>query len=524
MTLQESTTHGGDVASAIDLLITALGGPAAVDAAVAQTITAEGWRRHPAWGTDPGKAEAVATFGYTVVEDAVRPRYRLSIKAHTFLVPAELDYTEVGNGSVGHVTGIDFMFDPRPVDMAIESWRVATRLRHFDLTSPLRLARKLTRPEADVCLDAEAAAGEDGEDGEVLVLREVGRPPVRIHLDPATGLPAKVAVTEEHPPLGDALVEVTFGDYRAAGSLTLPYQVAISVNGLAVHEETRSSIQVEQAVPDDRFDVPEAAVADGSADQVAYGQYSTEWVMSYVFSGVRFYFDLQVAPLTPDAVELAPGVKMVIGPSHNTLVVEMPDHLVAVEAPLYHRYAGPALAQVKAAFPGKPLRTVVATHFHYDHIGGIREFAADGDLTVICGRASAGFFEEVFRRPHTADPDRFAGRPVPVIVRAVDDQLTLPTADGGTLQVCHITSDHAEDMLIVYLSGPKIVFESDLWNPTPAMPAPGAQRGRLATQLCDAITSRGLDVETVAGGHQGSDGKTWAHAAPLSYLKTAAGY
>jgi hypothetical protein len=410
MTNHDSPTIHGDVASVIEEFVTALGGRAAVEAAAAQTITAEGWRRHPAWGTDPGKAEEVATFAYTVVEDAVGPRYRLSLSGHTFLVPAELEYTEVGNGSVGHVTGIDFMFDPRPVDMAIPSWRVATRLRHFDLTSPLRLARKLTLPGADASL---GEAGGGGERGPVLVLREVGRPPVRIHLDPVTGLPGKVAVTEEHSPLGDVLVEVTFGDYRGAGTLVLPHWVAISVNGLAVHEETRSSIRVEDAVPDALFDVAATAVADGSADQVAYGQYSTEWVMSYVFSGVRFYFDLQVAPVTPDAVEVAPGVKIVIGPSHNTLVVEMPDHLLAVEAPLYHRYAGPALAQVKAAFPGKPLRRVIATHFHYDHIGGIREFAADGGLTVVCGRASAGFFEEVFRRPHTADPDRFAGRPCP---------------------------------------------------------------------------------------------------------------
>jgi glyoxylase-like metal-dependent hydrolase (beta-lactamase superfamily II) len=521
MTNHDSPTNHGDVAAVIDQFVTALGGRDAVDAAVAQTITAEGWRRHPAWGTDPRKAEAVATFSYTLVEDAVRPRYRLSLSAHSFLVPAELRYTEIGNGSVGHVTGIDFMFDPRPVNMAIESWRVTTRLRHFDLTSPLRLARKLTLPGADVSLD-EAAT--DGEHGKVLVLREIGRPPVRIYLNAVTGLPAKVALTEEHPPLGDALVEVAFNDYRNAGPLVLPHGVAITVNGLAVHEETRSSIRIEYAIPDAHFRVPATAVTDGSADQVAYGQYSTEWVLSYVFAGVRFYFDLQVAPVTPEAVDLAPGVKIVIGPSHNTLVVEMPDHLVAVEAPLYHRYTSAALAQVKAAFPGKPLRQVVATHFHYDHIGGIREFAADGDLTVISGLESVAFFEEVFRRPHTTDPDRFAGRPVPVTVNGIDDQLVLPTADGGTLQIHHITSDHAEDMLIVYLSTSKIVFESDLWNPTPSMPASGAQRGRLATQLYDAITSRGLDVATVVGGHLGTDGKTWAHAAPLSYLKTAAGY
>jgi hypothetical protein len=57
----------------------------------------------------------------------------------------------------------------------------------------------------------------------------------------------------------------------------------------------------------------------------------------------------------------------------------------------------------------------------------------------------------------------------------------------------------------------------------PSYPGPGAQRGRLATQLYQAITDLGLDVETIVGGHRGTDGRTLAPAAPLSYLKTAAG-
>jgi hypothetical protein len=71
-------------------------------------------------------------------------------------VPAALDYIEKGDGSAGQVTGVDSMFDTRPVDTAIPAWRVASRVRHFDMTSPLRLARKLTAPRADVTL-------EDGE-------------------------------------------------------------------------------------------------------------------------------------------------------------------------------------------------------------------------------------------------------------------------------------------------------------------------------------------------------------------------
>ena len=46
--------------------------------------------------------------------------------------------------------------------------------------------------------------------------------------------------------------------------------------------------------------------------------------------------------------------------------------------------------------------------------------------------------------------------------------------------------------------------------------------GRLATQLYQAITDLGLDVDTVVGGHCGG-GTTLTYAAPLSYLKMAAG-
>jgi hypothetical protein len=42
-------------------------------------------------------------------------------------------------------------------------------------------------------------------------------------------------------------------------------------------------------------------------------------------------------------------------------------------------------------------------------------------------------------------------------------------------------------------------------------------------QLCEAIERLSLNVDTVVGGHRGTDGKTMAHAAPFSYLKMAAG-
>ena len=504
--------------TAVDRLVVALGGRESIEAAAALRVTAEGERYHPGWGLGPNTPEKVADFSYTSIEDSVASRYRIAVKSHTYLVPTDLDYVEVANGSVGHVTGIDFMFDPRRVDMAIPSWRVGTRRRHFDLTSPLRLARKLITAGVDVSTES---AQLPGGEFTALILREIGRPPVRLLLDPHDGLPVKAQLTEDHSPRGDALVEIRFDDYRPVGGLVLPFDVAIDVDGTTVHRETRSEIVVLENTDAEDFAVSDASVRDGSADQVAFSQYSTEWIMTYVFSGVRFYFDLQTAPITAEPQVISEGVQIVLGSSHNMLVVELPDSIATVEAPLYAEYTRAALAQAKAAFPGKPVRTVIATHFHYDHIGGLREFAAEGDLTVIAGEPTVSFFETILKSPHTVDPDRLEAVPVPAAVRGVRSSMVLETAHSGRLEMHRITSDHSADMMIVYLSGPKVVFESDLWNPTPTLPQRGAQRGRLATQLYDAIIELGLEVETIVGGHSGTDGKTVVFSAPLEYLKVA---
>jgi hypothetical protein len=189
MTSQDITSTGSAAARAvIDQMTQALGGRLPLESAAAEMVTATGWRRHPGWGTEPSKPEAAADFTYMLVNDLSGARYRL--------VPTALDYTEKGDGSAGQLTGVDFMFDPRPVDMAIPAWRVAARVRPLDMTSPLRLARKLTERGADVTL-------EDGEAGgsptQVLVLREPGRPATRVHVEVSTGLPVRVTAVSRSP-------------------------------------------------------------------------------------------------------------------------------------------------------------------------------------------------------------------------------------------------------------------------------------------------------------------------------------
>jgi glyoxylase-like metal-dependent hydrolase (beta-lactamase superfamily II) len=53
-----------------------------------------------------------------------------------------------------------------------------------------------------------------------------------------------------------------------------------------------------------------------------------------------------------------------------------------IEGPLNQQRSLAVIAEVKRTFAGKPIRYLVNTHNHFDHLGGVRTFVAEG-ATVI---------------------------------------------------------------------------------------------------------------------------------------------
>src|ERR1700742_2383644 len=81
-------------------------------------------------------------------------------------------------------------------------------------------------------------------------------------------------------------------------------------------------------------------------------------------------------PVQVKLVELAPDVSQILGRSHNSLVVAMQSYLVVFDAPQNDEYSRAAIALIKAKYPGKPIRYLVMTHDHMDHLGGARTYIA----------------------------------------------------------------------------------------------------------------------------------------------------
>ena len=96
-------------------------------------------------------------------------------------------------------------------------------------------------------------------------------------------------------------------------------------------------------------------------------------------------------------VDLAPGLVHVVGGSHNSLLVEMSDHLVMVDAPVSDAQSLWVLSNAKQRFPGKPVRWVVLTHHHMDHAGGVRGALTDGG-TLVVGQGAREHFRRVIHR------------------------------------------------------------------------------------------------------------------------------
>jgi Metallo-beta-lactamase superfamily len=110
--------------------------------------------------------------------------------------------------------------------------------------------------------------------------------------------------------------------------------------------------------------------------------------------------------------QLAPGVVLLGGGSHNSVAVEFKDFVTVIEGPLSNQRTNAVIAEVRKTFPSKPIKYLVNTHNHFDHLGGVRGFVAEG-ATVITDDRNRNFYTRVVLAPQqrTLSPDRLSQRP-----------------------------------------------------------------------------------------------------------------
>jgi glyoxylase-like metal-dependent hydrolase (beta-lactamase superfamily II) len=296
------------------------------------------------------------------------------------------------------------------------------------------------------------------------------------------GMVTKTETRIPNPVLGDMLVETDYSAYKDFNGVKFPTVIVQKQGGYPL---------LDLAVTDVKTNVPLDLTVPDAVKQA------------------------KLPPVVVQTQKLGDGLWWLGGGSHHSVVVEYPTYITVIESPLNDERALAVIAEAKKLVPNKPIKYLVNTHNHFDHLGGVRAFVPEG-VTIITNAMNKPYYEKVFTAPHTLAPDRLSQNPKKATFITVKDKYVL--SDGGReIDIIHIENDnHNAGMLMVYIPKEKVLVEADDFTPpAPNGPAPAPRAVNFTKNLNANIDRLKLDVVTIAPLH--------GFVVPVAELKKLAG-
>jgi glyoxylase-like metal-dependent hydrolase (beta-lactamase superfamily II) len=210
------------------------------------------------------------------------------------------------------------------------------------------------------------------------------------------------------------------------------------------------------------------------------------------------------APVRVEVQKLAEGVYLLGGGSHNSMAVEFKDVIAVFEAPLDEERSLAVIEAIVTLIPGKPIRWLINSHQHFDHIGGLRTYVHIGATIVTHWKNFDFYNRDVLNyAQRTIKPDMLSLWPPTELAEGYYYETIRENfiiSDGTRNLNVHYVNPltHVEGMLIAYLPKEKLLFEADLLDtdrPRPATPT-ADQRS-----FYNAVTRLGLDVAQIVPVH-----------------------
>jgi glyoxylase-like metal-dependent hydrolase (beta-lactamase superfamily II) len=312
------------------------------------------------------------------------------------------------------------------------------------------------------------------------------------------GLPDRIRTTDADEVWGDCNYDMILSDWREVGGVKFAFDQSFTLNGREVQHVNVEDIVLNPVFGGDLFRIPKG-VADTAAKRKAPEQVNFQWMLrranwgSFIDSD-QLAFDPAVVPGNI-WTEVKPGIWHITGGSHNTLVVEMKDYLVAFDAPIANEMSRLTIAEAARRFPDKPFKYLVLTHHHMDHVNGARVFAAKGaDLVFAAGNRN--YFAAQMRAPNRIRNDELWQKPREVGLTEVNEKFTL-TDGSRKIDLYVIDNSHAKNTLVAVVPDADFGWVVDLWSPSRDVP------GALAShkEFVAGLRKLGVMPALWAGGH-----------------------
>lgn len=255
---------------------------------------------------------------------------------------------------------------------------------------------------------------------------------MRAHLNAQDQKLLQLELAATDPLSGDDDIVYSFEGERVVDGIPFPLRVTMLRRGLPYLSIQVRDVSVNPKFADALFEIPkyEALTTTPTTSPMSGGAYEIKGLDGGVFR--VFFFDLGDSVAVFDA----PGSR-----SRSEWVV----------------------GEIRKAVGDKPIKYVVLSHFHDDHIAGIGYYVDHG-AQIVTTRANASIVKRYAIVDSRLHPDLPAEGRSPSFLFVDSDKIDLKGSGGTVLSVYKLADcPHAKDMLVAYLPSEKLLIEADLF-------------------------------------------------------------
>ena len=165
-----------------------------------------------------------------------------------------------------------------------------------------------------------------------------------------------------------------------------------------------------------------------------------------------------MAKIPIEAVNIAENLDLIKGAGGNVAVLRGPDGLLVVDSQIPAR--GKEVLETARRIGGKPVSTLINTHWHFDHAGGNEFFGRAGATIVATAttrkRLSTDQYTEAFKLTTPASP--------PIALPSFTAEQAAFHVGNETVHLAAVPPAHTDGDLIVHFTTHDVIHTGDLFS------------------------------------------------------------